>query len=89
MKRSKRTNLRKLLRSKSVFGKPQYKSKWKPYSLNKPYWNEVLKDRKIVKLEFNDHGLSALVLDSGEKVYLPCGQPQQPNALWIKDDSRD
>lgn len=51
----------------------KYKAEWKPFSLNKKFWNEVLKGRTIQSLEWDDEGLSALVLDDGQRVTLVMG----------------
>ena len=48
----------------------KYKAKWKENCLNKSFWKEVLVGRKIVKINFDKHGLSSLVLDSKEIIYL-------------------
>lgn len=49
----------------------KYQAVWKPNSLNEPFWREVLEGRKIVRIDFDEHGISALHLDSGETVFLP------------------
>lgn len=64
----------------------KYKSEWHPNSLNKSFWNEVLKGRKIAKLTFNKTGLKYLVLDSGEKVFVDCFTNGTP--LYIKTERK-
>lgn len=49
--------------------KPVYRAKWKPFSLNKKYWNEVLLGRTIKKVEYDKEGVHALVFDNGEKLF--------------------
>lgn len=48
----------------------KYKAKWKPNSLNKAFWNEVLTGRKIIKVNFDKNGISSFVLDSKETIHL-------------------
>lgn len=49
----------------------RYHHEWRPNELNVEFWGEVLVGRRITCLEWDDKGISALVLDSGERVYLP------------------
>lgn len=48
----------------------KYKTEWKENQLNEEFWNEVLCDRTIVKVNFDDIGIKSLILDSGEEVFL-------------------
>ena len=49
--------------------KIKYKAEWKPFSLNKEYWIEVLQGRTIKKVEFDKKGIKALMLDNDERLY--------------------
>jgi hypothetical protein len=48
----------------------KYKSEWKPFSLNQDFWKEVLVNRTIVDVVFDDEGIHNLVLDNGEKLFV-------------------
>ena len=48
----------------------KYKTEWNEYGLNEDFWNEVLCNRKIVKVNFDEVGIKSLLLDSGEEVFL-------------------
>lgn len=50
--------------------KSKYKAKWKENSMNKSFWKEVLVGRKIKSIRFDKKGISALILDSKEVVFL-------------------
>jgi hypothetical protein len=58
----------------------KYRTKWKPYSLNKEFWNEVLRGRTITKIEWDKRGIKAIVLDSGERIY-----PHPTGRFYIED----
>jgi len=51
--------------------KPKYQNKWLPNSLNILFWKEVLVGKKIEKIRFDDDGISCLILDSGEEIFIP------------------
>lgn len=59
----------------------KYKNVWEPFSLNEDYWKEVLVNRTIVSLEFNDKGINCLILDNGEKVY-----PTETIMIEVRDN---
>ncbi len=59
----------------------KYKASWKEFDLNTDFWTEVLVGRKIESLEWDEKGIKALVLDSGERVFLP----QDSGRLCIED----
>lgn len=46
--------------------------KWKPMSINKTFWKEVLEGRTISKVKFDKTGVKTLVLDDGVHVEV-CG----------------
>lgn len=48
----------------------KYKTKWKEKSLNKSFWKEVLVGRTISKLKFGKEGLTSIILDNGEELFL-------------------
>jgi hypothetical protein len=48
----------------------KYKSEWKAFELNQAFWEEVLVGRTIKSLRWDDTGIKALVLDSGEEILL-------------------
>lgn len=62
----------------------KYKAEWNPQSRNEAFWSEVLIDKKIVSLTWDETGLKGFVLDSGEVV----GVKKNENdvaTLFIKD----
>ena len=61
--------------------KVAYKSKWKPNSENRQYWEEVMVGRTITGLGFVDGRIDNFTLDSGEIMYL---NPSQ--LLFIKTE---
>lgn len=61
----------------------KYKTEWKAGGKNEDFWKEVLVGRRIERLEFDAIGVTALVLDNGEKLFfMPVeGHPR----FFIKD----
>ncbi len=49
----------------------KYKTEFKNGEMNQDFWREVLVDRKITDITFDNHGISTIKLDSGETVFLP------------------
>jgi hypothetical protein len=60
---------------------PTYKSEWKPEGLNEDFWREVMIGRTITNLTFNEKGISGLVLDNGETIFVT-----HPGSLGIRTD---
>lgn len=56
----------------------KYKTEWKPMERNEAFWNEVLVGRKIAKLDYDEEGLAAFILDSGERIALSTGPAGKP-----------
>lgn len=65
--------------TKSEFG---YKAVWKPQRKNMAYWREVLMGKKIIGIRFDKRGLSALVFDDGQKLFL---DEKSPSRCFVKD----
>jgi hypothetical protein len=65
-------------------GGSRYSSKWTPGQRNEEFWREVLVGRKIVEIEWDDKGVSALVFDNGEKILFPS---VEGGRFCIRDES--
>lgn len=48
----------------------KYKSEWKEFSMNKDFWNEVLLGRTIKEVMFDEDGISSIVLDNDENLFV-------------------
>lgn len=62
----------------------RYKNEWKENSLNKEFWEEVFVGRTIDELLFDDNGLSAIVLDDRQIIYLK-HEDISKGVIYIKD----
>jgi len=48
----------------------KYKNEWKPNSLNKEFWGEVLVGHKITDIRFDNKGIHSFVLENGQQVII-------------------
>ena len=62
----------------------RYKNEWKENSLNQEFWEEVLVGRTIDELIFDDNGLTAIVLDDRQVIYLK-HEDVSKGVIYIKD----
>ncbi len=61
-----------------------YKAPFRPGSLNKAFWNEVLLGRRIVKVTWGKNGIKAIVFDDGQKLLVMKNEFDQAT-FCIKD----
>lgn len=62
----------------------KYQAAWVANSKNEAFWNEVLVNRKIVSITWDDNGMTGFTLDSGEWVGVKKNE-HDVATLFIKD----
>jgi hypothetical protein len=70
--------------SDSLPSEKGYKTSWKTGDMNVDFWKEVLVGKTIKDVEFDEIGMSALVLDDGQRLFIN-HKTHGAGCVYIKD----